>query len=171
MQLGLRYGDLFQMSYITRDIEAAMEHCRKELGITDFATSDSEVEVLSFGKLRPLTIRAAFANIGRHQFELIQPVSGATEIYTDEVDLDAHIINYHHIAIAVRGGHDQWLELLEEVRASGDEFAFLFPPVPSPDDKVGFCYVDTRKRLGHYTEYLWVDEAIKPIPAMPDLDA
>ena len=59
MQLGLRYGDLFQMSYITRDIEAAMEHCRKELGITDFATSDSEVEVLSFGKLRPLTIRAA----------------------------------------------------------------------------------------------------------------
>lgn len=171
MQLAQRYGDLFQMSYITRDIEAAMDHCRQELGITDFATSDSEVEVLSFGKLRPLRIRAAFANIGRHQFELIQPVSGATEIYTDEVDLSAHIINYHHIAIAVRGGHGQWLELLDEVRASGDEFAYLFPPVPSPEDKVCFCYVDTRKRLGHYTEYLWVDEAIKPIPAMPDLDA
>jgi hypothetical protein len=71
----------------------------------------------------------------------------------------------------VRGGHDQWLALLDEVRASGDAFAYLFPPEPSPDDKLSFCYVDTRERLGHYTEYLWVDEGIKPVPAMPDLDA
>ena len=171
MQLGARYGELFQMSYITRDLDAAMEHCKRELGIAEFATSDSEVEVLSFGQMRPLKIRAAFANIGRHQFELIQPVSGAVEIYTDEVDLDAQLITYHHIAIAVRGGIDKWMELLDEVRASGDEFAYLFPPQPGPDDKVCFCYVDTRKRLGHYTEYLWVDESIKPIAAMPDLDA
>lgn len=171
MTIAERYGELFQMSYITRDIDAAMAHAKETLGVKEFATSDSEVEVLSFGELRPLKIRAAFANIGRHQFEIIQPVSGAIEVYTDEVDLSGHILNYHHIAIAVRGGHDKWLELLDEVRASGDEFAYLFPPVPSPDDKVCFCYVDTRKRLGHYTEYLWVDESIKPIPAMPDLDA
>jgi hypothetical protein len=44
------------------------------------------------------------------------------------------------------------------------------PPEPTADDKVCFAYVDTRKRLGHYTEFLWVDESIKPIPAMPDLD-
>lgn len=170
MQLAKRYGELFQMSYITRDLDAAMEHCKATLGIEEFSTTDAEVEVLSFGKLRPLKIRAAMANIGRHQFEIIQPVSGATEIYTDEVDLSGHILNYHHIAIAVRGGFDSWLELLDEVRASGDEFAYLFPVEPTPDDKLCFCYVDTRKRLGHYTEYLWVDEAIKPIPAMPDLD-
>ena len=118
-----RYGDLFQMSYITRDLDAAMKHCRTELGVEHFDTSESEVEVLSFGEVRKLAIRAAFANIGRHQLELIQPVSGAVEIYTDEVDLDAHIINYHHIAIAVRGSHGEWLKLLDEVRASGDEFA------------------------------------------------
>lgn len=168
MTIASRYGDLFQMSYITRDLDAAMEHCRRELGVEHFDTSDSEVEVLSFGQVRKLAIRAAFANIGRHQLELIQPVSGATEIYTDEVDLDAHIINYHHIAIAVRGPHSEWLKLLDEVRASGDDFAYLFPPVSSPDDKVCFCYVDTRKRLGHYTEYLWIDEAIRPMmAAMP----
>lgn len=171
MQLAKRYGELFQMSYITRDLDAAMEHCKATLGIDEFSTTDAEVEVMSFGRLRPLKIRAAMANIGRHQFEIIQPVSGAIEIYTDEVDLSGHILNYHHIAIAVRGGFDKWLELLDEVRASGDEFAYLFPAEPTPDDKLCFCYVDTRKRLGHYTEYLWVDEAIKPIPAMPDLDA
>lgn len=171
MTIAAHYANLFQMSYITRDLDAAMAHCRAELGIEHFDTTDAEVEVLSFGKLRPLKIRAAFGNVGRHQLELIEPVSGAIEIYTDEVDLSKHIINFHHIAIAVRGGIAEWRALLDEVRASGDEFAYLFPPVPSDDDKLAFAYVDTRKRLGHYTEYLWVDEAIKPIPSMPDLDA
>ena len=156
MTIASRYGGLFQMSYITRDLDAAMAHCKTEMGIEHFDTTDAEIEVLSFGKLRPLKIRAAFANIGRNQFELIQPISGAIEIYTDEVDLSKHIINFHHIAI--------------EVRASGDEFAFVLPDEPGDDDKVCFCYVDTRHRIGHYTEYLWIDEAIKPMPAMPDLD-
>lgn len=171
MTIAARYGELFQMSYITRDLDAAMAHCREELGIESFSTTEAEIEVQSFGQMRPLKIRAAMANIGRNQFEIIQPISGAIEVYTDEVDLADHILNYHHIAIAVRGPFANWLALLAEVRASGDEFAFLMPPEPTADDKVCFCYVDTRKRLGHYTEYLWVDEAIKPIPAMPDLDA
>jgi hypothetical protein len=170
MTIAARYGDLFQMSYITRDLEAAMAHCRETLGVETFHVTDAEVEVLSFGRLRPLKLRAAMANIGRNQLELIEPISGAIEIYTDEVDLSKHIINFHHVAIAVRGGIDAWLALVEEVRASGDDFAFLAPPEPSRDDKLCFAYVDTRKRLGHYTEYMWVDESIKPIPAMPDLD-
>jgi hypothetical protein len=170
MTIAARYGELFQMSYITRDLDAAIAHCQEALGIEAFSTTDAEVEVLSYGKLRPLKIRAAMANIGRNQLELIQPISGAIEIYTDEVDLSAHIINFHHIAIAVLGPLEKWLETLAEIRASGDEFAFLMPPEPTADDKVCFAYVDTRKRLGHYTEFLWVDESIKPIPAMPDLD-
>ena len=171
MQLGKRYGELFQMSYITRDLEAAMAHAKQELNVEGFHTTEAEVEVLSYGKLRPLKLRAAYTNIGRRQFELIQPISGAIEIYTDHVDLSKHLLNFHHVAIAIRGGQENWLALVEEVKASGDEFAFLAPPEPSEDDKVCFGYVDTRKRLGHFTEYLWVDESIKPIPAMPDLDA
>ena len=171
MSIATHYANLFQMSYITRDLDAAMAHCKAELGIERFDTTDAEVEVLSFGKLRPLKIRAAFGNVGRNQLELIEPVSGAIEIYTDEVDLSKHIINFHHIAIAVRGGIAEWRALLAEVRESGDEFADLVPPEPSDDDKLCFAYVDTRKRLGHYTEYLWIDEAIKPLPSMPNLEA
>lgn len=26
--------------------------------------------------------------------------------------------------------------------------------------KLCFCYVDTRRQLGHYTEYLWADPAL-----------
>ena len=171
MTIASRYGELFQMSYITRDLDAAMAHAREHMGVGHFDTTDAEVEVLSFGKVRPLKIRAAFANIGRNQFEIIQPISGAVEVYTDEVDLAKHILNFHHIAIAIRGGIAEWRALLAEVRASGDDFALLSPIETSDDDKVCFCYVDTRKRIGHYTEYLWVDEGIKPLAAMPDLDA
>lgn len=171
MQLGARYGELFQMSYITRDLDEAVAHAQETLGVGDFFITDPTVEVLSFGKRQDLTIRAAIANIGRHQFEIIQPVSGPVNVYTDSVDLGAHILNFHHIAIAVTGGHDNWLKLLDEVRASGDEFGFLCPCEPSPDDQLAFCYVDTRERLGHYTEYLWWDKAMDDLPSVPRLKA
>ena len=62
MTIAARYGELFQMSYITRDLDAAMAHCRERLGMEQFHTTDAEVEVLSYGKLRPLKIRAAMAS-------------------------------------------------------------------------------------------------------------
>ncbi|MDE8651108.1 VOC family protein [Novosphingobium album (ex Liu et al. 2023)] len=160
MHIGDRYGQLFQMSYITRDMDAAIAHARDQLGITGFRRSESTIEVMSFGQKRTLSVKAAMADIGANQFEIIQPVAGATEIYTDEVDLGGHILNFHHVAIAVEGGYDNWARLLDDVRASGDEFAFLFPAEPDPQAKVCFCYVDTRQRIGHYTEYLWMDPAL-----------
>jgi hypothetical protein len=171
VHFGDRYGQLTQMSYITRDMDAAVAHCESELGISDFSRSDSEIEVLSFGKKRPLRVRAAIYNDGLNQFEIIEPVSGATEIYTDEVDLSKHILNFHHVAIGVPGDYAAWEKLLEDVRASGDEFAFLFPAEPDPESMIQFCYVDTRKRVGHYTEYLWVHPSLAGVAAAPWLKA
>lgn len=167
MTIGDRYGELFQMSYITRDLDAAIAHAKEHLGIDSFHTSDSEIEVLSYGEKKTLAVRAAMANIGSRQLEIIQPVSGATEIYTDAVDLSGHILNFHHTAIAVRGGYDAWQALLAEVEASGDAFAYLFPAEQRPDQGLSFCYVDTRHRIGHYTEFLWVDPALKGLHAIP----
>ena len=137
MSIAARYGELFQMSYITRDLDAAMEHARATLGITNFSAGEPvEVEVLSYGERRPLKVRAAMANIGRHQFEIVQPISGAIEIYTDEVDLSGHIVNYHHIAIAVRGPYAEWERLLaevrEEIRAFGQRMSALGIKATSP---------------------------------------
>lgn len=168
MTIGERYGELFQMSYITRDLDAAIAHAGEALGIEGFHTSDSEIEVLSYGTRRTLAVRAAMANIGTRQFEIIQPVSGPVEIYTDEVNLSGHILNFHHTAIAVRGGYEEWQTLLAEVEASGDAFAFLFPADQHPDQGLSFCYVDTRHRIGHYTEFLWVDPALKGLHAIPE---
>jgi hypothetical protein len=167
IHFGARYGDLAQMSYITRDMDAAIEHCRTELGIEGFAMSDSEIEVLSFGEKRKLAVKAAIVNYGLNQLEIIEPVSGATEIYTDEVDLSRHILNFHHVAIGVPGDYAAWEQLLEDVRASGDAFGFLFPAEPDPASMICFCYVDTRSRIGHFTEYLWVHPSLAGMAAAP----
>jgi hypothetical protein len=170
MTIGARYGGLFQMSYITRDLDAAMAHARDKLGIDGFHTSESEIDVLSYGEPKKLAVRAAMANIGSRQFEIIQPVSGAIGIYTDEVDLSGHILNFHHTAIAVRGGYEEWQRLLAEVAESGDGIAYLFPAEQHEKQGLAFCYVDTRHRIGHFTEFLWVDPALNGLHAIPQPD-
>jgi hypothetical protein len=169
MQLAARLGDLFQLSYITRDIEAAVDHAAAELGIPEFARSDTAVEVLSGGTVQTLVARVATANVGRHQFEIIEPVAGPIEVYTEAVDLAGDLLNFHHVAIAVRGGYSEWERLLAEVRASGDPIAYLYPPEASDEAVICFCYVDTRARLGHYTEFVWWHAALNGVSSFPNL--
>jgi len=168
MHLVKHYAKLFQMSYITRDMDAAIEHVREHLGFEMSPVSEAPVDMLCYGEPAELVVKASVANLGNNQFEIIQPVSGPTHIYTDEVDLDAHILNFHHVAIGVTGGLPEYEKVLEDVRADGDAFAYLFPAVLDPETKLAFCYVDTRARIGHFTEYLWVDESVRSmIPASP----
>ena len=169
MHMGKRYGDQFQISYITRDMDAALAHAESELGIAEFNLSEPTVEVLCYGKPETLVVKAALANYNGRQFEIIQPVSGPTHVYTCSVDLDSHILNFHHIAIAIPGPYSEWQKLVSEVRESGDEFAFLSPEVPGEEPMLSFCYVDTRKRWGHFTEYLWADVSLKGIAVAPHL--
>lgn len=169
--LGARYGQLMQMSYVTRDMDLAVAHAETELGITGIVRSQADIEVMSYGQKRQLAVKSAIANIGEagaiRQFEIIQPVSGAIEVYTDDIDLSAHILAFHHIGVAVPGPYCEWEALLETLAESGDELAFLFPAEPTADAKLSFCYVDTRKRLGHFTEYLWVSPDLAGLPVAP----
>lgn len=167
--IGAHWGEIYQLSYITRDMDAALAHAESELGITSFNLSEPELDLMSFGKVEHLHLKAAMANIGPHQFEILQPIAGPTHIYTDEVDLDAHILNFHHIAVAITGDYANWEKLLADVRAAGDEFAFLAPHEPDPASPLAFCYVDTRARLGHYTEYMWWDSSLDGSGMVPNL--
>lgn len=171
MHLPGLWGDLFQLSYITRDLDAAIAHCRDALGIEHFHLSQSPAEVLSGGERQVLVVRAAIANYGRHQFELIEPVSGPIHHYQNVLGEGSGLINFHHVAIAVRGPWEQWLKTFSEIEASGDEVAFVHPPEPPETPMVAFCYVDTRARLGHYTEYLWWHSSLSGVGPFPDLDA
>lgn len=169
LNLGSRYGALFQMSYATRDMDAALAHCRDELGLDGFHLSDSAAQVVADGRVQELKLRAASLTVGRNQIELLQPVSGPIEVYTEAVDLSGHILNFHHVAVAVRGPYAEFERVLDEVRASGDRIALLHAPVNEAEPMVAFCYVDTRERIGHYTEYLWWADRLTGMPQFPAL--
>lgn len=166
---GSRYGDVFQMSYVTRDRDAAVAHAKARMGFGDFRLSESLTEVLASGRVQTLGIRAAMATVGSRQIEIIEPVSGPVEVYTQGVDLTARPLTFHHMAIAVRGGLDEWERLLDELRAGEEEIAYLFPTLPDAEAKVRFCYVDTRGSIGHFTEYLWWDRSLHGMPGFPAL--
>ncbi|MFT4053063.1 MAG: hypothetical protein QM681_01055 [Novosphingobium sp.] len=169
--LGRRYGQLVQMSYATRDMDAAIAYAEARLGITDVHRSESEIEVLSYGEHRRLGVKSAITNVagpgGLRQFEIIEPVSGVTGIYTDAVDLSARVLAFHHIGVAVPGPYAEWETLIDDVRASGDALALQFPAELSAEARLCFCYVDTRATIGHFTEYLWADPSLAGIAVAP----
>lgn len=164
-----RWGDLYQLSYVTRDMDAAIAHCKDALGIESFTVGGHPVDVMSGGTRQTLVVKAAIANFGRLQFELIEPVSGPIHHYENVLGPGSAVINFHHIAIAVRGDYANWEALVAEVTASGDEIAFI--SVAEDNPMVALCYVDTRPRLGHYTEYLWWHDSLSAMPSFPQLDA
>jgi hypothetical protein len=163
------YRHMFQVSYVTRDLDRAVAVLGEKLGHEDFAILEAEAPLLVRGEAAGFKLRVALANVGARQFEVIQPVSGAVDVYLDGVDYERNVVTLHHVGLAVPGPYSEWEKLEREVRASGQEFAILSAPMPGPKQMARFGYVDTRPWLGHFTEYLWWSQDMPPSPAFPDL--
>ena len=169
MNLIDRFGDLFQVSYVARDRDRAVEFASAKLGITNFFTFDASASVLSRGAVQNLCLRVAIANTGRHQFEIIQPVSGPTWIYTEGKDLGRQELLLHHIGIAVIGPYSRWQDTIAQLQADGDEIVQISALAPGEEPRALFAYVDNRGTLGHFTEYLWWSTAMNGSPSMPNI--
>lgn len=155
MTLLAGYRNIFQMGYVARDLDRAMKAIVCEIGPTDFHVAQHTVPVRADGELAEITMGVAIASAGGRQLEVIQPISGAIELYVDGADFSASDIVFHHIGIGVTGPHSNWEALEARLAANGQSFKVLFPPEPPADPIARYGYVDTRKWCGHYTEYLW----------------
>lgn len=167
MNLIDRFGDLFQLSYVTADRDRAVEHAKARLGIENFFVFDAAAPVFSRGTQQELSLRVAVANTGTHQFEIIEPVSGPTWIYTDGKDLGSQELLLHHVGIAVVGTYALWNETIAQIEADGDEIVQISAAEPGAEPQAMFAYVDNRSTLGHFTEYLWWSPAMNGTPTMP----
>ncbi|MBU6269568.1 MAG: hypothetical protein KGN34_18635 [Sphingomonadales bacterium] len=164
-----RFGDIFQLSYVTRERDAAVAFARAKLGIASFFTFDGIAPVISRGETVQLHVRGAVANTGTHQFEILEPVGGPTWIYTEGRDLDAQLIQLHHVGVAVVGPYQTWLDTIEQLRADGDEIVQISALAPGEEPMALFAYVDNRATLGHFTEYLWWAPAMNGTPTVPHI--
>ena len=167
MNLIDRFADIFQLSYVAKDRDRAVDVARDKLGIGNFFCFDGKCPVRTRDGIEQLDLRVAVANTGTHQFEIIEPVSGPTWIYTQGRDLDRQALALHHVGIAVVGPYARWEETMARLRADGDEIVQVSEPPAGEAPMAMFAYVDNRATLGHFTEYLWWAPEMNGTPTMP----
>lgn len=84
-----QFGPICQLGYVVRDIEAAMDHWAKELGIGPwFYNAHYEFNSFSYrgDRFDDLDISVAMTNSGEMQIELIQQRCSTPSMYLDFLD-------------------------------------------------------------------------------------
>ena len=139
-------GKHFQNGYITRDIEKAIARFQRLGGVDKVTSFEVPVEVTTPKGKGTAVSKLAFIWINNLQYELIQPVSGLVDVYSDELPADDSL-KFHHICMRV----DNWDEFRARVTEMG------YPVVlEGGGDLLKFLYLDARELVGHYLEYVWM---------------
>lgn len=139
-------GQHYQNGYITRDIEKAIARFRNYAGVENVVSFEVPVEVTTPKGRGTAVSKLAFIWINNLQYELIQPVSGLVDVYSDALPTDDSI-KFHHICMRV----PEWNDFRARVDRMG------YPVVlEGGSDALKFLYLDARDFLGHYLEYVWM---------------
>jgi hypothetical protein len=143
-------NNIFQIAYITRDIDTAMARFRAQADIRTEVYTDAEVAIKTPAGPEQMHVKLAFMWVGDFQYELIQPISGLDEIYGAYVPADDSLV-FHHTCVRV----DDWDQLRRDVEKQSLPIAFEGGNGPNY-----FLYLDARKTLGHFLEYAYLPEEI-----------
>jgi len=139
-----------QVGIVVKDIERAAEYYTSTFGIGPFTIIDVDMEgVILQGKPIRLKIKAAFAQSGPLQIELIQPVEGEN-IYTEFLASKGE--GLHHLAFQV----DDLETMLAALAKKG------IKPIFHHNYGFGaFAYLNTDKIGGVMFELLWTKKQEK----------
>jgi hypothetical protein len=143
-------GRHFQNAYVTRDIEKWVAYFEKNAKIDLLLRHEGTTALLVKGEPATQTCKLAFVWVGGMQYELIQPVDGRTEIYSDALPADDGLA-FHHICTRIL----DW----DEFRARVDQQDLPIVLERSDGPGLKFLYLDARETLGHYLEYVSMPDA------------
>jgi hypothetical protein len=142
-------GRHYQNAYVTRNIAKWIAHFQTHANVRKLLTYEGSIEAWTPAGTITQTSKLAFIWVGDLQYELIEPVSGAS-LFSDALP-DDDSLQFHHICNRV----DDW----DGFRARVDEQPY--PVVlERGGDELRFLYLDARKFLGHYLEYVWTTDKI-----------
>lgn len=143
-------GHHFQNAYVTRDIDKWVKKFGEETKIDCVITYEGTTDVTTVNGPGKQTSKLAFIWVGDLQYELIEPVSGDVELYTDALREDDGL-QFHHICMRVL----DWNEFRARVNAQP------YPVVlEGGHEHLRFLYLDARPFLGHYLEYVWMPDGV-----------
>ena len=156
----------YQIGYVTTDADQAVKNLGAEVGATEWLYGEEQVITpVHEGETLPIKVKIHNATIGGVEFEVIQPISDPTGLYTDFLPDSGFGMALHHIAYRVSGDEANW----GPVRAKFDDSQVTEGVVGTADQPAGhfrYMYVDKRAELGHYLEYLWLSP--ETYASMPD---
>ena len=144
-----------QIGYVTTDIARAGK-ILGDFGIPDFHREVRTLSGVIRGQTGSVEISIALANVGGVQVELIQPVSGLTDFYTELLPRNGDFgLAFHHVRVRVTGTLADWARTVSEIDTKTRPIALDV----REGDNLRVLYVDDRAHIGHYMEYVWQSEA------------
>lgn len=139
---------IFQIAYLTRNIDKAMNKFRDEADIRTEYYTESEMEVRTPAGPRKMHVKLAFMWVGDFHYELIEPIAGLEEIFPAPQDDSLH---FHHTCMRVF----DWEKFRRDVELQPYPIAFEGGNGPNY-----FLYLDARETLGHFLEYAYLPDDI-----------
>lgn len=142
-------GRHYQNAYVTRNIAKWTAHFQAHADVRKLVTYEGATDIWTPAGVITQTSKLAFIWVGDLQYELIEPVSGAS-LYSDALP-DDDSLKFHHICNRV----DDWDGFRERVERQP------YPVVlERGGDHLKFLYLDARGFLGHYLEYVWTTDQV-----------
>lgn len=155
--LGDLFANIWQIAYVTTDLERGIEQLRERFGIehcTEVPTAGATF--LKGDEPAEWNARVAMGARGGLIVEVIEAVSGEVDFYRRFLPQDGSSgLGLHHLAALVPLGDETWDSLGTMLAAQGLRFDYtvLIP------DRVRAGYVDTTAELGHFLEICQLQEA------------
>ncbi len=143
---GLYRNDLFQIAYVTNDMERALTVFETRYGVKEWRRMEGPLD----GGGR---IRVEFGWAGGAMFEVTQADGPGSELYRQPLPDDEFAIRFHHFGFFIPT-EQAWQSLLQEIHVGGVK-VFNETNVP------GFLQarIVEASELGHYIEYIFPEAA------------
>jgi hypothetical protein len=155
--LGDLFANIWQVAYVTRDLDAGIEILRDRFGVehcTEVPTAGATF--LRGDEPAEWEARIAMGARGGLIVEVIEPVAGEVDFYRRFLPEDGSAaLRLHHLATFVSLGERTWDALTELLAASGLEVDYTVLIT----DRVRAGYIDTTAELGHFLEVCQLQEA------------
>jgi len=145
--LGDLLSSMWQVCYVTRDLDEGMALLRDRYGIESTEVPTEGATFLAGEEPAPWDVRVSMGARRGPIVELIEPVGGEVDFYRRALRDDGEL-GFHHVATYVPLGDETWDSIGDLLAAEGLRFEYtvLIP------DRVRAGYVDTTGQLGHYLE-------------------
>jgi hypothetical protein len=141
-------GHHYQNGYVTRNIEKAIATFREHADAEDILAFEVPFELTTPKGKGTAVTKLAFVWVDDLQYELIEPVSGLIDVYTEQLP-DDDSLRFHHSCMRV----PDWDDFRARVDEKGYEVA-----IEGGSDLLKFLYIDARADIGHYLEYVWMTD-------------